>query len=506
MTLVKEFQLHFDLTEFDDPSGHIVENIKVDWANYKTEKFDDKEWYEFQVIEERPVAYSGEGRIQGQYFTLLAHKTDEGFKFFVNKMLSYSDGEGFTYFNIKEKYYHGMAYLYNLEGEVEHLFHFEKGKLMRSVESIKTDISETETLGLIARGECHEKASTARCNSALECALNGGPNGNGTGGNGCGGGGGPGGSGGGFRMVTTHHYTDWYNDRGSYSEYSHTEYNGSTSEWVWVGGSSGYSGQGYSDSSYNYASTSPEGYSSGQVDYSITPPANAEEEPNKLILNLNDMLEYPCVADIIKELSKGDFKNLRINDLGNLEMGRHLSSAILGIFENSANYDIHIRVDQLGYGPNGNEINGETVSVAGGWQITIDKDLAKNGTSLSVAKTMIHESVHAYIYYVLKTQRKSDLVQDIVALFNKFRNEGHSGIAADNLSQHEFMTQLVDAMAYSLSVWDSHKLPMEYYKNITWGGLETSEAYKKLENKNEIQKNIKSERYGYSSALGEKCD
>ncbi|WP_045803056.1 hypothetical protein [Flagellimonas lutaonensis] len=66
---------------------------------------------------------------------------------------------------------------------------------------------------MIARGECHEKASTERCNSALECALNGGPNGNGIGGS-CGGGGGPGGSGGGFRMVTTQDYTDWYNNRG----------------------------------------------------------------------------------------------------------------------------------------------------------------------------------------------------------------------------------------------------------------------------------------------------
>jgi hypothetical protein len=43
ITLQEEFQLKFSLEYFDDPSGHVTENIEIDWDKYKTKTFDGKE-------------------------------------------------------------------------------------------------------------------------------------------------------------------------------------------------------------------------------------------------------------------------------------------------------------------------------------------------------------------------------------------------------------------------------------------------------------------------------
>ena len=57
----------------------------------------------------------------------------------------------------------------------------------------------------------------------------------------------------------------------------------------------------------------------------------------------------------------------------------------------------------------------------------------------------------------------------------------------------------------TLFIHDNHQQPMEYYTAMSWGGLESSDAYKKLPNKTAIQKIIKNERYARSDAKSTKC-
>lgn len=54
------------------------------------------------------------------------------------------------------------------------------------------------------------------------------------------------------------------------------------------------------------------------------------------------------------------------------------------------------------------------------------------------------------------------------------------------------------------SAYDNHQQPMEYYKAISWGGLESSSIYQALPNKTDIQKIINNERYAKSDAKGTK--
>lgn len=290
LTTKELFKVNYSLEDFEDESGHIVNNIEVDWDNYKTKIFQENEWYEFQINQKKPMSYMGNGEIRGQSFTLLAHQDGNGYKFYINKMLSFHNDNEFTYFGLREKFFGGMVYLYNLEGEVEHLVHYEKGKPMHSVESIKVNPETIDSLGLVSRGDCHERGNTARCDDALSCGIDvsGGASSNGS----CGGGGTGGGTG--WTPVTTYHFTDWYNNNGNNWSYNGTTYDGYTTEWVWIPG--GYNPP---QTSWTYATTtgggsSLDGYSSGNTTYSDNPPPNDTNEDEKTIPVVQQTLTQIC--------------------------------------------------------------------------------------------------------------------------------------------------------------------------------------------------------------------
>jgi len=181
----------------------------------------------------------------------------------------------------------------------------------------------------------------------------------------------------------------------------------------------------------------------------------------------------------------------------------HISSIILNLFNSSSKYRLEFSVGQLGTNDAGNEINGSTKAIITngitvGWQIKIYSDLVNNGTQLAIAKTVIHEGMNAYLGYILKEQKTSELYTELISY--------HTAKNTSNLTQHQFMSQYVEVYANSLAAWDNHKQTIDYYKLLSWGGLEKSEAYGKQTNQTQIQQAINNERYGYSNAKGTKCN
>jgi hypothetical protein len=218
-----------------------------------------------------------------------------------------------------------------------------------------------------------------------------------------------------------------------------------------------------------------------------------------------------CVKNIIIQLSEKD-KHYSVIPSINSQGLSHISSIVLNLFNSSSKYRLEFSVGQLGTNDAGNEINGSTKAIITngitvGWQIKIDSDLVNNGTQLAIAKTVIHEGMHVYVKYTLKSDSSSELVSDIQALYIKYQSEGKfSDGELENLANHDFMSQYVDVFSNSLAAWDNHKQTLDYYKLLSWGGLETSEAYKKQTNQTQIQNAINNERYGQSNAKGTKCN
>ncbi|NDV14742.1 hypothetical protein GO009_01790 [Muricauda sp. TY007] len=139
------------------------------------------------------------------------------------------------------------------------------------------------------------------------------------------------------------------------------------------------------------------------------------------------------------------------------------------------------------------------------WTITLDDDYVNNATQLSIARTVIHENVHAFVGMILNSNNTSDMAISLQSLYTYYKFNNPDKLV-QNLTQHEFMSQYVDAMAVSLSVWDNKQQSMEYYKKLCWAGLESSSVYQAQLNKNEIQETIQNEATNSVNAKGQECN
>ncbi|WP_417800116.1 hypothetical protein [Tenacibaculum sp.] len=209
-----------------------------------------------------------------------------------------------------------------------------------------------------------------------------------------------------------------------------------------------------------------------------------------------DNTNNPCVSAIIKALQEKDMKGALVPDLEG--MG-HLSQMVLDLFDHSQTYNLTFNIGQL------NNIGSGVSGNTNGFDITLDTDLVKDATKLFIAKTVIHESFHAYIHYVVR-ENPGSIMTTVLKKYQNFYTKSNP-TNAGNLTEHKFISQYVEALAYSLSSYDNHQQPMDYYKALSWAGLESSSAYQSLSNsdKTKIQNIIKNERLANSNAKSTKC-
>ncbi|WP_164723481.1 hypothetical protein, partial [Tenacibaculum discolor] len=240
---------------------------------------------------------------------------------------------------------------------------------------------------------------------------------------------------------------------------------------LWCTSEGGSNGEDDGESGYNYGGG---GTTSGTTE-------------DDIIDNTNN----PCVSAIIKALQEKDMKGALVPDLEG--MG-HLSQTILDLFDHSQTYNLTFNIGQLN--TLGSGVSGNT----NGFDITLDTDLVKDATKLFIAKTVIHESFHAYIHYVVRENPGSTMTSVVKKYYQIYNRDS-------NLSEHQFIGQYVEALAYSLSSYDNHQQPMDYYKALSWAGLESSNNYQNLSSadKTKIQNIIQNERLNKSGAKSTKC-
>ncbi|NDV14740.1 hypothetical protein GO009_01780 [Muricauda sp. TY007] len=202
-------------------------------------------------------------------------------------------------------------------------------------------------------------------------------------------------------------------------------------------------------------------------------------------------------------------QNLTVPDIGQLDGTGHLSQGILDLFDSSGNYDLVFKVAEAGY-VGGQPRNAKTLKTYGKleWTITLDDDYVKNATQLAIARTIIHESMHAFLGYTINTNPTSNLSSAIQQYYTNLGAQQtlSSGVKV-NLTEHEFIGQYVQGIAKSLSVWDNNKQSQSYYEKLAWGGLETSSAFNSLSLnlKNSIKTVLNNEQVANNNAKGEKC-
>lgn len=129
----------------------------------------------------------------------------------------------------------------------------------------------------------------------------------------------------------------------------------------------------------------------------------------------------------------------------------------------------------------------------------MNPDVVGNATGLVVARTIYHESIHAY-WVLWAKHNPSAASLTYPQLFDK-RLELRTG-SKQNQEQHNLMTkEFMSDIAKSISIFGNNRgydIPFSYYEDFAWKGLTGTKAFENLPaaDQQRIRDVIKKEQYG----------
>ncbi|MEE9406887.1 MAG: hypothetical protein V3V28_02310, partial [Polaribacter sp.] len=226
--------------------------------------------------------------------------------------------------------------------------------------------------------------------------------------------------------------------------------------------------------------------------------------------------EEQIINELTDECAKNIFKSIK-NETGlgptvdsSITQSFTLSGEILNMFDSSDKFSYTIK--------NGTYSNNANTTTSGNtFTTTISDEYLGKGTKLSIARTMIHESVHAHILNNIKPRVNPSFYEDIKYYAEKY------GYSDANRYHHEFMAKYIKAMAVSLYTWDKNNgggnLDWDYYEAMAYGGLyykdsngniTETDSFKVLEplkiHRDRIRQILFNEQEGNANAKGHKCN
>ena len=193
-------------------------------------------------------------------------------------------------------------------------------------------------------------------------------------------------------------------------------------------------------------------------------------------------IEHPCQAKIIKNT---------------FVRSAPLSKLILDIFDSdNSGYNLEFFIDlRLGSGDAGgtlpvsftSEMNEGIQNI----RIGLSEALINNSTDLAIATTVIHESIHAVLIYMIESGKLTventnddfDLSRLVRAYLNykieleQFPGDDNVDTSLIDNFMHDYMTGLVEDIATSVSSFgksQDYSIPFSYYKKLSWLGLKDS--------------------------------
>jgi len=204
---------------------------------------------------------------------------------------------------------------------------------------------------------------------------------------------------------------------------------------------------------------------------------NDSTEEDKIV----NQLEDPCASIILSELQLMSINQdiplkVSYDSIDGLETDLNFSSAILKLFNNSDKFDYFVNEnDSLPISTNAStEPTAIYNATTERWEVSssFNPDYFDDATDLSMARTMIHESVHAYLVYV----QRGDPYGSMMDALEAYIAENELPDTVNNNLHHNFMSQFIDAIAYQLWEWDigfgtGGNLGWQYYQDIAWGGI-----------------------------------
>jgi hypothetical protein len=176
---------------------------------------------------------------------------------------------------------------------------------------------------------------------------------------------------------------------------------------------------------------------------------------------IKNELTNACASQIFEETSTSlDYTGVSGAMLNSL----NINSGIMSMFQNANNFGYTIKQGNIGTANAATQKQTNKMVV-----VTMDNTYLNTATRLSIARTMIHENLHAYFLHQSNTS--TDFRQGL----QSFAMQNGMGVLAD--VHHELMRNYVLVMAISLNIWDQtygnnqNSLDFEYYIAMACAGL-----------------------------------
>ncbi|GMQ34005.1 hypothetical protein Ataiwa_22770 [Algoriphagus taiwanensis] len=181
--------------------------------------------------------------------------------------------------------------------------------------------------------------------------------------------------------------------------------------------------------------------------------------PTTTILN---HLSNPCASSILKNVLKTSKLRSSIGQLNQM-------NEIIDLLDNANGFEFIIKNSNISNSTD-RDIKFNIYTGKNEVTINLNNNYLETATKLSIARTILHEIVHAYLLYVGCAPLEEGVIQN--GLMNYALTVG---LDLGDI-HHNFMAQYVDAIGYSLEQWHlanggASNIPSSYFKEIAWGGL-----------------------------------
>lgn len=228
-----------------------------------------------------------------------------------------------------------------------------------------------------------------------------------------------------------------------------------------------------------------------QQDWLVDNPKVAEDLLAYIQFNLTSAESKQFAKDLINAMMEGDDEAVRLleaniweeekiddsqlkpcmqtimNDLKNLTQG--VGQIVAKFAGNTPGYNWEVKDGILGTGINANtSAYNKTLNKI---STTFDSNKFKNASEISVARTILHESVHAYLNaffrldYATASIKYPDILKDLAV----------SKYGSQNETQHaEFVRNFIADISLALKEYgqnQGYSLGNQFYNDLAWGGL-----------------------------------
>lgn len=266
-----------------------------------------------------------------------------------------------------------------------------------------------------------------------------------------------------FVYVPVQLFKDWYNIRDGGMEYSHSVYEGTRWESVFV-----------PDRTNPPPSQGYHGHLDAPAPHGPGGSGHASNHPEEILVSKEFGINYPCQTGVVTEA---------------VSSCTPLTRLVLDIFEqdNDVNLIFQSSNSINGNGQTSNTIKYNSSDKTCDVQVSFRESYLLSATDLSIARTAIHESLHAVLVYMLfegkfatKTGNPEAGYEELVDGYIEYLKTNDPTRYGNE--QHEVIANLNKDIATSLSAYGNkrgYSLPLSYYETLSWGGLIQTESFKK---------------------------